>query len=262
MADRGVMPLSHLPKVHFAGQYDGRHPVPFHTHPGSELVAVTRGSCRIEAGGRSLLGLCGGVFVLPRGVPHNQLSIGHARTTYVVYQTTAMSFSDAARTIQLDPDDGAMGWLEDIRRLLTSASPPSETALGALLLAVIERLKALEHRDAVAKALPAPMVKAIGFIDRNLVDAIAVAQIADAAGVSTSHLTTLFRTRYGCGPLKYQQRLRMAMAAKLLANSYLSIGEVGAACGYDDANYFSRIFHAQHGLAPLRWRRRLETQPA
>jgi AraC-like DNA-binding protein len=261
MAERPAMPLAHLPRVLFAGHYDDDSNVPFHVHAGSEFVAVTGGSCRIDVHGQSLVGHHGSVFVLPQGVPHNQLSLGPAKTTYIVYQTTAMSFSDGARTIDLDPADAALGWFEDIYRLANAPTLPSETALGALLLAFIERLKALEHREQAAHALPTPMAKAIRFIESNLIEPLAVAQIAEVAEVSGSHLTTLFRTHYGCGPLKYQLRLRLALAEKLLGNSYLSIAEVAQACGYEDANYFTRLFRASHLMGPSRWRHRLEPTP-
>ncbi len=256
------MPLAHLPKVIFAGHYDGDYAVPFHVHDGSELVVVTGGSCRIDVGGTSLEGQLGDVFVLPQGVPHNQICLAPAQTTYVVYNTTVMSFPDTPRTIRVDPGDAAMGWLEDVHLLFKGSQAPSDTALGALLLAFLERLKAIEHRADASRALPAPTAKAVRFIEDNLIEPLEVARIADAAGVSSSHLTTLFRSRFGCGPVKYQQRLRLALAAKLLRNSYLTVAEVAHACGYDDANYFTRLFRAQHAMGPSRWRRGLESTPA
>jgi AraC-like DNA-binding protein len=36
--------------------------------------------------------------------------------------------------------------------------------------------------------------------------------------------------------------------------SDLPIGEIGAACGYDDPAYFSRAFRRIHGVPPAHWR--------
>nr|MBA3710378.1 helix-turn-helix transcriptional regulator [Planctomycetota bacterium] len=262
MPIRSGIPLAPLPKVAFAGHYDSAQPtcemqVPFHTHATSELVVVTGGSCHIDVGDRALMGHLGTVFVLPQGVPHNQIAHGAAKTTYVVYQTTALSFPDDARAIDLSAGDPALGWIEDIWRLANAATGAPDALLGALLLAFLERLKSVEHRSIAARALPGPLAKAVRFLEDNLMESLEVARIAAAGGVSPSHLTTLFRTHYGCGPLKFQQRLRLALAGKLLRNSYLSVSEVAAACGYQDANYFSRLFRAHFAETPLHWRRGL-----
>jgi transcriptional regulator GlxA family with amidase domain len=101
----------------------------------------------------------------------------------------------------------------------------------------------------------------VRYLERRSLEATTVGDLARHAGVSASHLGALFRARFGCGPLKYQLRLKLQLAAKLLANSYLGVAEVGAACGFPDPNYFSRIFRAQHGMPPREWRRRALPNP-
>jgi len=247
--------MSPLPRVLFGGRFAEARPVAFHRHSGSELVLVTEGSCRISVtGAQTLAGEVGTMFILPADVAHDQVNDAWCRTSYVVFDAAPLAFSDRARCVALAGDDPAIGWYEDVCRLSLAPGLVGEPVLAGLLLAVLERLKAIEDRAASARVLPRALVEATRWIEANLIDAVRVDDIARAVGLSPSHLTALFRAHLGCPPLKYQQRLRLALARKLLRNSYLSVAEVAAACGYIDANYFIRVFRSNLGTTPSRWR--------
>ncbi len=49
--------------------------------------------------------------------------------------------------------------------------------------------------------------------------------------------------------------VRIARAQSLLAETALDVGQIAAQVGYDDAAYFSRIFHRRTGAAPSAFRR-------
>jgi AraC-like DNA-binding protein len=80
-------------------------------------------------------------------------------------------------------------------------------------------------------------------------------ELSAAAHTSYSHLSTLFRAAFGCGPMRFHLNHRMERAETLLQNPYISVGEVAAQLGFDDANYFVRLFRQTHGLSPNRWRK-------
>ncbi len=251
------LPMSPLPRVRFGGRFAESAPVAQHRHSGSELVLVTEGSCRISVdGAETLAGAVGTMFILPADVAHDQVNDAWCRTSYVVFDTVPLAFSDRPRCVVLAGDDPVLGWYEDVCRLSLAPGLASEPVLAGLLLAVLERLKAIEDRAATAQVLPRAIVEATRWLEANLVDTVCVDDIARAVRLSPSHLTALFRAHLGCPPLKYQQGLRLALARKLLRNSYLSVAEVAAACGYVDANYFIRVFRANIGTTPSRWRAR------
>ncbi len=60
--------------------------------------------------------------------------------------------------------------------------------------------------------------------------------------------------------MQYLQRLRLDRACWHLANPYLRVHEVAAASGYEDENYFARLFRKRFGLAPGRWRALRDSQ--
>ena len=51
-------------------------------------------------------------------------------------------------------------------------------------------------------------------------------------------------------------QVRCERAADLLQNSQLLIQEISHYVGYEDNNYFSKIFKATMGVSPLEYRRR------
>ena len=56
-------------------------------------------------------------------------------------------------------------------------------------------------------------------------------------------------------PSNYIALLRIQKAKEMLSNTELPIKEVAAACGFEDAYYFSNFFKKQFGISPTSFRR-------
>jgi AraC family transcriptional regulator len=93
-------------------------------------------------------------------------------------------------------------------------------------------------------------------MEEDLRAELTMSDLARASGLSTSHLTALFREHLGSAPMAWLQQQRLELACRLLRNGHLSVVEVAVACGYHDANYFARLFRQRHGCSPAAWRRR------
>ena len=83
-----------------------------------------------------------------------------------------------------------------------------------------------------------------------------VRNLADALGVSRSHLYRLFYEKYACSPKTYLERCRFAFAQALLRKGNDSICEVCYSCGFSDPFYFSSAFRKQMGMSPSEFRKR------
>ena len=73
--------------------------------------------------------------------------------------------------------------------------------------------------------------------------------------MSRSTLNRNFLKAFGMSPMRYLNKLRLDHAAKLLNSSNLSISEISRQSGFEDSNYFSRIFHKKFGVPPGKWRK-------
>ncbi|OGO81182.1 MAG: hypothetical protein A2Y21_03080 [Clostridiales bacterium GWC2_40_7] len=57
------------------------------------------------------------------------------------------------------------------------------------------------------------------------------------------------------------QNLRYRLAKELIETTALSVKEIAGAIGYEDQNYFSRIFKKIEGVSPLVYKQNCSKQP-
>ena len=251
-----------LPKLEHAGRFASARHVPFHTHPGPELVLVTKGACTCDiAAGPRLTGRRGTLFILPGTVAHSQRNLEFARTTFVVFSAPAILFDSTPRMIQVPAGNQLETWIEQLCDLAAEHPGSGEAVTGALLYTCFARLHELEHRQQARDKLHPSLAKAAAHIEAHLTDPFRAAELARRSGVSVSHMNTLFRKHLGCSPLTYQRNRRLSRAQALLLGPYARVNEVALACGYEDANYFIRLFSRQFGLSPTSWRNQRACQP-
>jgi transcriptional regulator GlxA family with amidase domain len=153
-----------------------------------------------------------------------------------------------------DPTDPALQWIEQLCDSRLTRPPLSNEVSRAILLALLRRIGDMDAATGSRARLHPAVRMAQVFLETNLHQALTLESVARAVGVSTSHLSALFATQCGVGPMHYLQRLRMERACWLLSNPYLRIHEVSEACGYEDVNYFTRLFRRSRGISPGHWR--------
>ena len=96
--------------------------------------------------------------------------------------------------------------------------------------------------------------KAAEFIAAHLAEDISLERIAQEINVSPFYLRKLFKEEKNENYISYLTGMRMEKARALLKEPRASIKEVSAAVGYNDQNYFSRIFRNKFGMTPTEFR--------
>ena len=92
------------------------------------------------------------------------------------------------------------------------------------------------------------------YIQQHLSEPLTAPILCDALGIGKTYLYELSRQNYGCGIAQHIRRLRIKKAELLLLEQpSLSISEVAAACGFEDANYFITVFKNLTGITPKRF---------
>ena len=92
------------------------------------------------------------------------------------------------------------------------------------------------------------------YVDCNFREQLNLSRIARHFRVSACHLSHLFREENGITFLAYLTNVRLKEAERLLRDSNHSVSEVAHAIGYDNANYFARIFQKRNGIPPSSYR--------
>ncbi|MEA4862994.1 MAG: helix-turn-helix domain-containing protein [Victivallaceae bacterium] len=157
------------------------------------------------------------------------------------------------------PDDILCGLspagLRLLRRFMFQYRRSDPVAASTALMLLLRSLN--DHPVAIAEEhrFPLPVLKAIEFISAHLPEPIGNPEIAEAAGISESHLRGLFRDKVGMTPGRYLAHQRLDAAKHRLLHTSMSIEQISRSCGYSSIYVFSAFFRKQTGISPLRFRR-------
>ena len=96
-----------------------------------------------------------------------------------------------------------------------------------------------------------------GLLNRDVyeMDLRSVSSIIQRGGTKLFSARCLeFKEEAGVTFVEYLTNVRMDKAKEMLRNPAVSVKDIGAAVGYQDANYFSRIFKRLEGRTPTEYR--------
>ena len=94
----------------------------------------------------------------------------------------------------------------------------------------------------------------LGWLDENLDQPISVHALAERANLGASTLAKKFKQAHKTTLSRYLLHRRIDKAKSLLANSTLTIYEVGSSVGIPDPQYFNKQFRKVTGISPSRYR--------
>ncbi len=94
--------------------------------------------------------------------------------------------------------------------------------------------------------------RAVRFIRNRYADAIELADIAAAAGLSRFYLIRIFQTETGVTPHVYLTQTRLEWARELLRAGHPLAG-TATACGFIDQSHFTHRFRQFYGYTPGRY---------
>lgn len=97
---------------------------------------------------------------------------------------------------------------------------------------------------------PPPLQHALLYIEEHYSEPIQLALVAEDAGVTASYLSRLFSENMRTKFSDYLNQYRLDKAMVLLKEKKMTIKETSYQVGYQDPNYFSRIFRKYMGVSP------------
>lgn len=94
---------------------------------------------------------------------------------------------------------------------------------------------------------------AIYYMYEHYDENISLNDIAGLVGVSLQYFSKIFKDETGKNYVEWLNRFRIDKAKDLMSETQLTIKEVCFKVGYNDPNYFSRIFKKYEGVAPTEY---------
>ena len=102
-------------------------------------------------------------------------------------------------------------------------------------------------------------------IDRHFCERKQSAEMIKGLGVSTNHLTAVFKRQYGLPPMRYLNQKRCDCAKKLLGETDMPVIDVAGEIGFGSLSGFYSFFKKHTGMTPKDYRaayRKMEIQEA
>jgi AraC-like DNA-binding protein len=88
------------------------------------------------------------------------------------------------------------------------------------------------------------------YIHEHLTENISIDALCRKAYLSRNLFFKWFKEQFGITPLQYINRERLKLAKQLLADRNNSVSQVSLQCGFNDTNYFIRLFRNAEGITP------------
>ena len=241
---------------------EGRHAagsaLPWHTHPGPTLCFVYSGAFTESYTGTTLECAPGTLKITPAEDRHRN-QFGREETHGLLVEADAArveGLGDYAVVLEERAslrDEGlallALRVAGELRRW-DAAAP---LAIEGLLLEILAGA-ARERELRLTGSLPRWLVEARDHLhDAGQIGSLG--ELAAAVGVHPVTLARGFRKAYGCSVGAYLRWLRVARAARHLADTDAPLAEIALSAGFADQSHFSNVFRRETGLSPSAFRR-------
>ena len=141
-------------------------------------------------------------------------------------------------------------------RLEKSFSGQAEGDVGSVLATLAQELAATVKglRNQRNQRL---MLKAIDYIRNNYSQQITLDDLARQVYLSPFYFSHIFREEMNTTFIEYLTMVRIEAAKEKLRETVISVGVIAEQVGYNDVNYFSRVFKKVTGQTPTQYREKM-----
>jgi len=245
-----------------------------HWHEKIEFLYFTKGEAIIGCGAQRIFAKVGDLIV----INSNELHEGHALTEVVEYYCIIIDTSlfesrniDICETKYIKPiyqnnilfenkienDESVRICVENIIKEYESKDIGREVAIKAyiyqliviLLRGHVKHMLTSREYDNRKKRLER-FNKILKFIDEHFHEEITIDKLCSMANLSKYRFCHLFKEITGKSFSEYLNMVRINKAEELLHETDMNVTEIALSCGYNDANYFSRVFKKYRKQAP------------
>ncbi|MCD0469895.1 helix-turn-helix domain-containing protein [Flavobacterium sp. JAS] len=129
----------------------------------------------------------------------------------------------------------------------------ADLTLQELLIRIIQTQTIKSVNEGIRIHPNNPIFEVTEYIKLNLKGDINLKSLSDRACMSTASFYRFFKRELGMSPIEYILNEKIKYAKKLLRNPGIQINEVCYLSGFEDANYFIRLFKKHEGITPKQY---------
>lgn len=129
----------------------------------------------------------------------------------------------------------------------------ADLTLQELLIRIIQTQTAKSIDQGNYIDTDSPIQQVVEYIHNNLNEKIKLKSLSKKAGMSTTSFYRYFKRELGMSPIEFVLNEKIKCAKQLLRDQGLHINEVGYLAGFEDCNYFIRLFKKHEGITPKQY---------
>ncbi|MFH5835487.1 response regulator [Proteiniclasticum sp. C24MP] len=106
------------------------------------------------------------------------------------------------------------------------------------------------------------MTYALHFIEKHLTNSLTLESAASYMNISTHYFSKLFKSEVGENFIDYVTAKKVERAKELIMDTDLPLNVLAFELGFNEANYFSKVFKKKTGVTPSQYRKEVEEKAA
>ena len=95
---------------------------------------------------------------------------------------------------------------------------------------------------------------AVQYIKEHYSENLTVNDLAEVFNMSPNYFSSIFKKEIHQSPVNFITGIRIKEAQEMLVSSNLSVADIAQKTGYEDGQYFFRVFKKYTGMTPLQYR--------
>ena len=215
-----------------------------------DLTMILRGTLCYSINGEKTIIKQGDIICLPPGTMRSRHE-GNEKSDFISFNFTSKNEIAIPTILEKAVSNDMLllvaAYDEICRNSYLDNKEKSAHLLSCLLLILEDRV-AQTRRNPLA-------IKIIEFIHKNFAQKITLDKIGKAMFFSPGYCDNIFRRETGRSIIDYLIEIRITEAKRLIFEGEISLSAVSEAVGFDDYNYFSRVFKKRTGYTPNEYRK-------
>lgn len=131
----------------------------------------------------------------------------------------------------------------------------SYLSLQELIIRIVQTqtAKRLDQNQFLVMEANSPIASSVDYIRKHIGEPIQMKELSKYACMSSSTFYRNFKRELGMSPAEFIIKEKIKYAKRLLNNPCIHINEVSFATGFEDSNYFIRMFKKYEGITPKQY---------
>ena len=233
-----------------------------HWHEHIEMMLLCEGECDFHIGGQSYTALPGDLMIANSAEIHSFTVKERIRFYSLLLFPSFFDDIDVSGLRLMSivrEDEYVASCFDEMYREYTEGQKMSDMMLKSsayrLLAYLGRKYSVVESSLSFDSRKLKRLYSLLEYISNNYSEKITTKDLANYCFISEEHLCRFFKKTVGKTVSEYINQYRVEKAAVLLSNTDDTVGSVGASVGYEDINYFSRVFKRIKGVTPKEYRK-------